>query len=388
MQVYRVFFKIIRKNLTQILIYIFLFLFFAIFLANTASSQINTDFSETKINIAFINNDSNSKLVDGLKDYLGKNAYLVNIENDPEKLQDALFFRKIEYIVNVPEGFTEGLLKGEDVKIEKTIVPNSASGMYMDSIINKYINTAKTYVSTLENVTQPELVNYINEDLTQKTKVEILSGKLEGSKNEKCIYYYNYLAYSLFAVLILGVSTVMMVFSNSDLKKRNYCSPIKLKNMNFQMVLGNISFAILTWFIIIIASFIMYGSYMFTGQGLLFLLNSFIFTLAALSISFLIGNLLNSKGAISAASNVISLGTCFISGVFVPQVLLGNTVLTIASFTPNYWYVKSNHAIASLVNYNMESLAPILGNMLIVLGFAAAFLAVTLVVVKQKRTSA
>lgn len=179
----------------------------------------------------------------------------------------------------------------------------------------------------------------------------------------------------------------MIVFNNADLKKRNLCSPVKLRNMNFQMILGNLSFAILAWFIMIFTSFIMYGSYMFTEKGLLFLLNFFVFTLAALSISYLIGNVIKSKGAMSAAANVFSLGTCFISGVFVPQALLGKQVLTIASFTPNYWYVKSNNSIANMVNFNMENLAPIFLNMLIIIGFAVAVFSVTLVVIKQKRMS-
>jgi ABC-2 type transport system permease protein len=138
----------------------------------------------------------------------------------------------------------------------------------------------------------------------------------------------------------------------------------------------------------IFTSFIMYGSYMFTANGLLLLLNSFVFTLAALSISFLIGNIIKSKGAMSAAANVFSLGTCFIGGVFVPQELLGKTVLTIASFTPTYWYVQSNNDIANIANFKMENLMPIFSNMLIVFGFAVAVLAVTLVVIKQKRVSA
>jgi ABC-2 type transport system permease protein len=137
----------------------------------------------------------------------------------------------------------------------------------------------------------------------------------------------------------------------------------------------------------IITSFLMYGSYMFTLRGLLFLLNSLVFTMAALSVSFLLGNVIKSKNAMSAASNVVSLGTCFISGVFVPQALLGKQVLKIASFTPNYWYVKTNNTIANLASFNMENLRPVFSNMLIVIGFAAAVLSVTLVVIKQKRMS-
>jgi len=85
--------------------------------------------------------------------------------------------------------------------------------------------------------------------------------------------------------------------------------------MNIQMMLGNVSFAILIWLIMKIPSLVMYGDYMFTKKGLLFLLNSFIFTLPALSISFLIANIVKSKNAISAAANVVSLGTCFIKGI-------------------------------------------------------------------------
>ncbi|WP_055667744.1 ABC transporter permease [Desnuesiella massiliensis] len=387
MQVYKAFFKIIYKNLSQIIIYIVVFISLAVALANTSTKAVNTNFSETKVNIVFINHDNNSRLVEGLKNYLSKNANIVNIPDDTKKLQDALFFREVEYIVKVPKGFANGLLSGEILQLEKTTVPGSTSEIYLDNIINKYLNTVKVYTSAMENLSEEQLLSYVDNDLAQKTEVKLSSTLGEVSKNEKITFYFNYLAYSLFSILILGVCSVMIVFNNTDLKKRNFCSPIKLRNMNFQMILGNFSYAVLAWFAMIFTSFIMYGSYMFTAKGMLFLLNSFIFTLVALSISFLIGNIIKSKGAMSAAANVVSLGTCFISGVFVPQALLGKTVLTIASFTPNYWYVRSNNIIVNLVNFSMENLTPIFLNMLIMLGFATAVLSVALVVIKQKRMS-
>jgi ABC-2 type transport system permease protein len=79
------------------------------------------------------------------------------------------------------------------------------------------------------------------------------------------------------------------------------------------------------------------------------------------------------------------LGTSFISGVFVPQELLSDTVLRVASFTPNYWFVKSNITISGLDNITAKTVTPIFYNMLIVLGFAVAALAIALVITKQKR---
>lgn len=387
MQVYKAFFKVILKNISQLMIYVVVFILLAVGLASTNNKPVNTNFTETKVNMVFINNDTNSKVVEGLNNYLSKNANIVNISDDKKELQDALFFREVEYIVRVPNGFTEGLLSGKPMNIEKTTVPGSTSGIYLDSIINKYLNTAKTYTSNMNDLSDEDLLRYIENDLSKKTEVKLINSVEETSKNEKAALYFNFMAYALFAILILGVCSVMIVFNDTDLKKRNLCSPVELKSMNFQMILGNLSFAIFAWFAMTLTSFIMYKGYMFTGKGLLFLLNSFVFTLAALSISFLIGNIVKSRNVMSAAANGVSLGTCFIGGVFVPQFLLGKTVLKIASFTPTYWYVKANNSIAYLVNFNMENLRPIFLNMLIVIGFAVAVLSVTLVVIKQKRMS-
>jgi len=388
MVVYKAVFKIIQTNIPQLVISFGVFLFVTVFLAHTYVNPVNTDFTESKINIAFINHDTNSTLVEGLKDYLNKKANIVDIQGERQKLQDALFFRDVEYIIRVPEGFGDGFLNGREVQIEKTSVPDSTSSLYMDNLINKYLNTAKKYIDNMEDLTEEQLIAYIESDLAQKAEVVIANPNFEKDQNEKRAYYFNYLAYSLFAILILGVSAVMMVFNNEDLKRRNLCSPLKIRNMNYQMIMGNISFAIIAWFIMIFTSFIMYGSFMFTGKGLLFILNSFIFTLSAISISFLIGNIVKSKSAMAAASNVVSLGTSFISGVFVPQALIGENILKLASLTPTYWYVKSNNEIANMISLKLEDIAPIFLNMLVMVGFTLAITAVTLVIIKQKRMTA
>ncbi|MCL6589394.1 MAG: ABC transporter permease [Firmicutes bacterium] len=385
MKAYNVFFKVIAKNLPQIMIYVAVFILLTVFLANTYSVPQNTDFTETKVNLAFINHDPNSSLAAGLKSFLAKNANLVDIPDNTKKLQDALFFRQVEYIVKVPAGFTEKFLSGKPARIEKTTVPGSSKGIFMDNLINKYLNTVKLYTGNMDDLSQAELAGCVNRDLAQKAEVRLYHSAKQVSISEKSGFYFNFLAYSLFAILILGVCAVMMVFNHPDLKKRNLCSPVTLKNFNFQLTLGNLSYAILAWFCMILASFIMYGGYMFTAQGLLLLLNSLVFTVAALSISFLLGNILSSKAAISGASSVFSLGTSFISGVFVPQALLGETVLKIASFTPTYWYVKSNNTIVNTVKFTMENLGPVFLNMLIMIGFAVAVFMVTIVVIKQKK---
>ncbi|GAB6085150.1 ABC transporter permease [Alkaliphilus crotonatoxidans] len=385
MTVYKAFFKVIYKNITQMLIYIVVFLSLAMAMANTNTISVDTDFTKTKVNLAYINDDTDSWLARGLRDYIGENANIVTLSGDLQSLQDALFFREVEYIVRVPEGFTKAFLTDQGPQLEKSTIPSSASEIYIDSLINKYLNTVKTYTDHTTNLTEEELLKLVQNDLAEEVEVTMSHPMAEVNKNQKRVYYFNYMSYALFAVLILGVCTVMMVFNQTDLKRRNLCSPLGLKNMNFQMILGNISYAVLAWLVMILPSFFLYGSFMLTPRGLLFLLNSLVFTLTALSISFLLGNVIRGKNAMSAAANVFALGTSFISGVFVPQALLGKGVLKIASFTPNYWYVKSNHMIAALENYHMESLRPLFTNMLIMIGFTVAVLSVSIMVIKQRQ---
>ena len=388
MQVYKAYFKIIKKNIGQLSIYLIIFLLFAIIFGKVSTSPKDTDFESTKVNISIINKDENSKLISGLRDYLKENANIVDVGTSKEDLQDALFFREAEYIITIPKGFTKEILKGnKDINIEKTVIPNSTSEIYMDNLINRYLNTVKMYTSTIDNISQAKLVSNVNKDLSHTTDVKIKTYDNDYSNNASCANYYNFFAYSMFAVLILGISLVMISFNNKDLKRRNLASALSMKNMNIQMVFANITYVVVVWFVMIIASFIMFKNYMFTINGLLSLLNSFVFTLAALSISILISNLVTSRNALSAVVNVIALGSCFISGVFVPQQYLGDTVLSIAKFNPTYWYVKANDDIAILVNYSNENMRPIFMSMIIVLGFALAVYAVTLVVIKQKRLS-
>ncbi len=387
MVAYKAFFKVIYKNLTVLMIYVVVFISLAMALANTYSPAGEASFIDTKVNIVFINYDEETEIVKGLRAYLEKNANIVDIPDETEKLQDALFFKEAEYIIRVPRGFSEGILMGETPQLESTAIPTSPSRIYIDNMLNKYMNTVKAYITAMGDISHAELVRLVAIDLEEKIPVDLIDSQAELANNQKRAYYFNYMSYSIFAVLILGVCTVMLVFNKPDLKKRNLCTPVKIKHMNLQLVLGNISFALLTWLVMVLPSFILYRGFMFTTKGLLYLLNSLIFTIAALSISYLIGNILKSRNAMSGAANVIALGSSFISGVFVPQEFLGSTVQKIASFTPTYWYVKSNNIISGLESFTAEGLRPVFLNMLVIIGFAVAMFSMAMVMIKQWRVS-
>jgi ABC-2 type transport system permease protein len=385
MLVFKVYFKIIKANLKQISIYLIVFLTMGVIFSITTARKSEETFTQTKTNVAYINLDEDTILNQGFKDSLSKYANFIEVEDKEEKLQDALFYREVEYILRIPKNFTSDFLKGKPVEIEKTMVSDSTSGMYVDMAINKYFNAARVYVNFIPGITEENLVKEVSNSISSDIQIDFKAFGDKKQNNSFAVSFFNYLAYSLFAMLILGVGSNLMVFNDKNLKRRNLCSPLKDRAFNMQLIIANLAFGFVCYGIMTIFGFILNRRELMSYNGLWLWINGLVFTIAVLSISYLVGLLTKNRNAQSAIANVLSLGFSFLSGAFVPQELLSDKVLTIASFNPTYWYVKANNAIGKLSNFSFDNLSSILIYMLIELGFAIAIFSVALVISKQKR---
>ena len=387
MQVFKLCMKIIRKNKIAMLIYVVVFLGIAILISRLAQQQpIPTIYSTTKADVAFFA-EENTPLVSGLKQELSKTADFVDLEDNTEKIQDALYYREVTYIVRVPKGFTEKIMNGEKATIERTTVPDSVYGTYIDMKINRYLNMAELYVKSDAGVTQEKLVSSLKSDLSKSAAVTMTSVQKKADTNSKPFtsYYFNYLAYVLPAVLIFGVAVMLQTINGRELRNRTFCSPTTPKAFYLQLLLAIAIFSVACWLILILPCMALDPKNFFQTSTRYMILNSLAFLLSCVGISYLIGSLVRGMSAISALANVCTLGPCFIAGVFVPQTFLSSSVLKLASFTPTYWFVKANDALGAATNISSELLSGYYGDIVIELAFAVAFFAVGLAAGKRKR---
>jgi ABC-2 type transport system permease protein len=254
----------------------------------------------------------------------------------------------------------------------------------MDLQIDQYLNLAALYLDSLPGLTADDLAAKIDRDMAAEASVTLMTA--DGSQNvNKMTFFFIYLTYSIMAVMILGVTSIMLVFNKSDLRRRNLSSPVNPLRFNLQLVLGNLIFALAIWLLMSLLSLLLGSQPVNIKQFMILSLNALIFTMTALSFSFLVSQFIGSRAAQQSIANVFSLGACFVSGVFVPQDMLGKTVHTIASFTPTYWYVRAVNEIGGLSSFTLQTLQTAGTYMLIEIGFALALLAVSLAVIKQKR---
>ena len=88
---------------------------------------------------------------------------------------------------------------------------------------------------------------------------------------------------------------------------------------------------------------------------------------------------------LNGLSNIVSLGMCFLSGVFVPMSVMDKKVLKIAQFLPVYWYEDITETLARYHNVSGNIATDIWKSLGIEVMFALAFVSVILALSKYKR---
>lgn len=385
MTVFKLCLKIFRKNLKAMMIYFGIFIFVSIMLASNNPAEKMTGFSMTKTRIGIIN-EENTPLVKGLKESLEEIAEFKTIEDNPNTIQDALYYRDVHYVLRIPKNFTASFMEDTTATLSKTSMPDTTSSIYIDLKIDQYLNTARLYLNQTSNIDQNTLKTYVLEDLKTKTTVKMLNPNTINGDEAMMQYYFNFLAYTFMFVIIIGVSTIMLVFNNPTIKKRNACSPLPASKMNLQFFLAILLFALLTWVVLISISLYFGRAELSNPNTKYFIINSLLFGLTSAAISFFIGNLVKNREAISGIANIFTLGSSFISGVFVPQEMLSTGVLKIASFLPTYWYVKANSQISTISHVDWSNVSFIPKSFMIQIGFFLAFFILAMVVGKNSKS--
>jgi len=388
MPVFSLCLKTIRKNLPLLAIYFGVFALISVIMMSVVAREQAGVFAEQKTNIVFVTTED-TPLVAGLREELGKIANLVRVADDTESLQEALFFRRVSYILRIPPGFTEAFIAGQEAKLESTAAPEAAQAkLRIEMQIDRYLNMARLYSATLPELDLAQVTALVKGDLALATPV-VFAGVAQDTPQVRLMpLYFNFLAYALTFAVILGVSSVLLTFSHPDLKRRNSCAPISLARFFGEIYLAITLFTVASWgFLVLLSLGFGYPEALEPSTPYL-VLNSLSFALSVSGLALLIGNTIKSGAAVNAVANVVTLGSSFLSGVFVPRFLLDERLLRVASYFPTYWYVLANERLGEMTVFNWDSLSEVVGYMLIQLGFAAAFAIAALVAGKYKQRQA
>ena len=379
MTVFKTFLKILNKNKFIIILYTLFLIFFGGFNMQTSESNIN--FVASKPDIMIVNYDEEKGITKDLIKYIEENSNVVDLKNNEDAINDALFYRDVNYVVYIPKNYNKDFMDGKNPEIEIKSTGDYQSS-FAEMLLSRYIKVANIYQKSINS--EEELISKINETLSKKSEVEITS-KLDTNILSKATFYYNFANYSIMACLIYVICLILASFKDIKIQKRTIISSTNYKTLNRKILLSNSLFSIILWMIYVVLSFILVGDIMFSIHGIFYLINSFVFTICATTIALFIGNIVSNKNAISGIVNVIALGSSFLCGAFVPMEWLPEGVIKIAHILPSYYYISNNEILKTLELINLNTIKPILLNIIIVLSFSIMFIILTNIVSKRKQ---
>lgn len=379
MTVFNTFWKVINKYKGTIILFTVMLVTFGGI--NTTSNNSTVDFTNSKPDIIIVNNSGNNDLTKNLISYLEKNTNVKDVKNTEEARNDALFYREVNYIIYIPKDYQKDVLSGKTPVIDIKTVGDYTSSL-AEMLLTRYLKIQSIYAKNIS--TEQELITVINKNLSKTSEVTITS-KVDTTKTSRVSRYFNFASYSAMFIIIFVICMVLSSFHAKAIKKRTIISSMNYKTHNKYLLRASFVYSIIVWLLFMLLGTILFSNTILSLRGLVYALNLFIFIFTSLTLALLLSTLIDNKDAVNGIVNVISLGSAFLCGAFIPTEWLPETVIKISRIFPTYWYVNSNDLLASLQTINMTSLNQVIINMIVMLVFALIFIIINNIVSKKKQ---
>ena len=359
MRVFKNYFKIAKAHKVAIILYTVIFI--AIMSFSTKSDDTNNIYTNVRPDI-YVKDEANTDLSRGLYSYLEKKAVIK--EMDESVVEDKLFYQMISASLVIEKDFD----KSKNVNFKSA--PNDMYGMTIKELVNQYLSQVNAY--KIAGFKDKDAIKYTNEDLEKRVDVEIKSGSKIG-REDNSKFYFNFINYLILSQVLLIVSTIVNVYKKKSTAMRNAVSPMAKSRMNLELILGHVVTGLVVWALYIILYLVLYKYDFSATHTNLMMVNSFFFTISVVTMAVLISSLVKNQNAIQGIMQIVSLGSSFLCGAFVPQDLLSKTALTLGKIFPSYYYIKNNEML--IENPNISTILPNIG---IMLAFSLVFVLISM----------
>ena len=374
MQVFSVFFKVLKKKLPSSIIYLVVYIIIAFTFVYTAKEPVS--FEAKRLNVAVFDKDLSDESR-ALTDYIATRHDIVKIDLDRDRLMDALYYGALDYAFVIKKGYAKSIGDGDfDGLFINYKLHDSYDALLMEQFLGEYTSALRTYMATGES--PKSAISKTEKLLDKETEVSYVGQDENDAKEfpENIAFFYQYLPYVLICALINSICPVLIAMRRKDIRYRTNCSPLKVSSSTIQTVLASSLYVLILWLIFVVIGCILYGG-MYSGRAWYAVLNSAVFALIVTMFAVLVANLTTKQETVNIIAQIVGLGMSFLCGVFVPQYLLGEGVLRAAHFLPAYWYIKANNMLSGTDVYNPHDVMVCL---FIELGFAVALGALALAV--------
>ncbi|MGN0275113.1 MAG: ABC transporter permease [Chordicoccus sp.] len=379
--------KIIWRNMGQNLMYLAIVLFVTIGMASQTEKTQENIFSRGSVDIAIVDEDGGAA-AEGVVRFLRKNNSVTLTDASAEALSRKLYYREIDFVIRIPEGFTESLFDlsadNENEELIVSSVPGSTEGQFMKAELSQFLNQMRAL--RISGMTDEEAADRASSLADDEATVSIRKGRSTERSQPGYSYAFRLLPYLYLSVLIYAVGTVMQAFSGRTVRARIAASPVTGLSQVLQRCLAFFVLFAGLWLVSMLLPALI-GHTEFYGSAYmgLYIGNSLLLLADCASVAMLAGSLVHSTQALSAMVNIIGLGVSFMCGVFVPLGIMGKGMRSVGRFLPFYWYETVNDLLGSYDLLSRQAMTQVRSAFLIQAAFVAALITVTAVLARGRR---
>lgn len=338
MQVYKLFFKILNKHKGQVIMYICIFISIATMVSSQGQENEKKMFQTSEYELAVFDEDG-SEESKAFCDFLLKDNKKVELADEKEAIQDALYERDVKAVVRIPQGFFQHLQDGTvENQVVIQAVPGTIYGQTAKTALNRFCQIYRTY--SVSGMSREDALAQTKTTCDQEITVDFPED-YSGTAHSKMYYFFNYIPFVAISLCVVGIGPILLAFRRKEVRKRTECSCYPLGKSNRELIAAVATTGLGFYLIFFLVTVVESGGDVFTTAGLLMALNMLLFMLVSIGMVFILGRVIKSENTVNLLSNILALGMSFLCGVFVPLELMSDGIVKVAHFLPAYWYVRA-----------------------------------------------
>ena len=353
-------------------------LLFGFFLGEEANSE--GEFQPlTNINVAIFDRDDTS-LTNSFINFLDDKHQITEIEDNMDEWLEVTTWNVTALVIEIPEGFTESFITGDNiVQIEFLHNENSVEGHLLQGQIERYFSALGVYIAGGFDIGS---ASQLSADIFENG-VEVQMKVVQENYFMDEYFFFRFMPVSLLLVIAVATGGVFLALKKQDISRRIESAPVSYRRRTLERIGSCLTFGLLSWFVFVTTAVVMFGQTMFEVENLIRLFNSLPLVLLGISIAYVMMLFVEKREMIMSFVIIVVMSLAMPAGILFELDMMGVQVLRVARFTPLYWYSRVNDMIL-FEGINLDW-ALIIQSFAIQIAFAAAILAVGMVIGKERR---
>lgn len=319
--------RILRKKLNIIFMIVVPVLFIIISIAATQGGS--------PIVMGIVDNDNTGLTKTFIENLEGKSTVVSVNENE---IKSKIISSSIQYAIVIDKGFTEGIIKGEDVKIKSYSIQETDAAVPLKMYIDSFINTAKNIGKASGGSSDKfyEGMGYYSEG---SFAAEFKSFDFKAFNKDTTMASLGFL---IMCIMLLSTFASSMILEDkkSNTYYRVFSTPMKIKSYMLQNILSFIAIAAIQIAVVLAAMKFVFNADLGPSIANLYLV-LFVFGIVSVSIGIAISSFSKDTRQSGTLSTFIITPFCMLGGCYWPREIMPDILKRIGDFIPNTWALKA-----------------------------------------------